>query len=620
MLHVSNGRAAVRWTGVTVLLLYFILVLAYVDRGCATRLHGKLSDPVRRQLADADNGVFWVFFRDKPDAPYWKPVRAFDHTDFSAAELASDEVDVSAAYISIVSNILLSEPGSGIRVVSKWLNAASVRCSRSQLEQIAALPFVSRLDAVRSFVRPHVDSTPSYQAYAPDEYLRSESLHRRQVSGDTKDDFFGYSIEGMPAGVQHVNQDEGFYGQGVRVLVIDGGFDLSHEVFRNLTVLDTRNFISNNTDVASIGPLELPTQLNHGTGVLSVMAAYKPGTMVGSAYRAEYLLAKTEITGNISIRAEEDWFVAAVEWGIKNNVTVISASLGYPEWYTWINTDGTTPVSTAVVNKAVANGVSVVLAVGNQGDDGIAPPADAPDAIAVGAITTAGVRPSWSVIGPTFAGRIKPDLVAHGVQVFVASNTTGNYTRLDGTSFSAPLIAATVVLLKQLKPAYTPRQIRLALLRTASTQPPNRFVGWGRVNLTAASEFPTPLNACTRETEDTGCVTGQGQCDGATGECTCQPGYFDYDCKYPKVLCRDFCNSTGGTCGATGVCTCRRGYTGFDCSTPPDAVASSSGDKGFVLTDEWKIGIAFLCVGGELAHADGRRNVSACSASRPFGS
>jgi hypothetical protein len=37
---------------------------------------------------------------------------------------------------------------------------------------------------------------------------------------------------------------------------------------------------------------------------------------------------------------EEDNFVAALEWGEKLGADVVSASLGYDQWYTWSDLNG----------------------------------------------------------------------------------------------------------------------------------------------------------------------------------------------------------------------------------------------------------------------------------------
>ena len=55
--------------------------------------------------------------------------------------------------------------------------------------------------------------------------------------------------------------------------------------------------------------------------------------LYGPAYGAEFLLAKTEdITREV--RAEEDDWVAGVEWGVARGATVVSSSLAYSDWYT----------------------------------------------------------------------------------------------------------------------------------------------------------------------------------------------------------------------------------------------------------------------------------------------
>jgi hypothetical protein len=64
---------------------------------------------------------------------------------------------------------------------------------------------------------------------------------------------------------------------------------------------------------------------------------------VGAAYEANFLLGRTEDTTN-EYAGEEDHFAAAVEWAEKRGADIISASLGYSDWYDWYDLDGTVSV------------------------------------------------------------------------------------------------------------------------------------------------------------------------------------------------------------------------------------------------------------------------------------
>jgi serine protease AprX len=50
-------------------------------------------------------------------------------------------------------------------------------------------------------------------------------------------------------------------------------------------------------------------------------------------------------------------------------------------------------------------------------------------------------HPMYSSIGPTFDGRIKPEVCGYGVNNYVAGGSKESYMRVSGTSLSAPWIA-----------------------------------------------------------------------------------------------------------------------------------------------------------------------------------
>ena len=67
---------------------------------------------------------------------------------------------------------------------------------------------------------------------------------------------------------------------------------------------------------------------SHGTSVLSCIAAYKPGEIVGTGYGASVLLFRTEDVGSETQLEEFNWLVAA-EQADSMGVDIINTSLGY---------------------------------------------------------------------------------------------------------------------------------------------------------------------------------------------------------------------------------------------------------------------------------------------------
>jgi subtilisin family serine protease len=139
-----------------------------------------------------------------------------------------------------------------------------------------------------------------------------------------------------------------------------------------------------------------------------------------------------------------------------------------------------------------------VTSAGNAGLDTrantLGAPADGHLVLAVGAVTSTGARASFSSVGPTADGRIKPDVAAPGVAVKIA-RPDGNpgYATANGTSFACPLTAGVVALLVQANPSATVDQIFQALRSTASQSArPDNLLGYGIVDALAALRAIAP--------------------------------------------------------------------------------------------------------------------------------
>jgi hypothetical protein len=285
-------------------------------------------------------------------------------------------------------------------------------------------------------------------------------------------------------------------GGGVKIAILDTGFETGDPAFASTLVLAQRDFVFGDTVVAN-EPNDDPSASRHGTEVWSLLAAEVPGNIIGLAPDAGYVLAKTEDVRS-ETRVEEDNWVAALEWVDSLGVTVVSSSVGYvgfDDGFTYRPQDfnGDVAVTTVAADSAAARGIAIVNAAGNEGPAyrSLITPADGHLVIAAGAEDSLGALASFSSRGPTADGRLKPDLTAPGVGVFVVNPSAGGFARANGTSFAAPLLAGTVALLRELHPTYTPAEIRSALRRYATRAlAPDSSSGWGRPNGAMSAFFP----------------------------------------------------------------------------------------------------------------------------------
>lgn len=410
------------------------------------------------------------------------------------ADRLTDESDrpVSSAYLAE-----LRAAGARVRTVSRWLNAASVEFDDATARTaVARRPFVARVEPVRSMNR-----RPMPMSAAPLASPLLKSQARTSLS-------YGSSL------TQNMNIDAvdlhevGVIGAGVFVGMLDDGFNFhrEHPALSPIRVVAEYDFAQrdSNTSVQSPEPL---TQGYHGSATLGTLAGYLPGSLIGPAYGATLALGKTEVAGS-ETAIEEDYYVEGLEWLEALGVDIISTSLGYVDWYpAYSFFDGQTATTTKAARHLARRGVLLVTAMGNEGHirpdtsttGTLIAPADADSILSVGATFSDGIIAGFSSTGPTFDGRMKPEVVAQGTGVVAPPGTSNaGFSFWQGTSFSTPLTAAAAALILSAHPDVTPMQIRSALMSTAdrSSDPilpsrtsawPNPYYGFGRVNARAAT-------------------------------------------------------------------------------------------------------------------------------------
>jgi serine protease AprX len=427
-----------------------------------------------------------------------------------------DEYDypVSSAAIAQIESC-----GVTVRFASRWLNAISVEATQKQVQTLSAVPHV-KIIPVKKLTRHPIVSSDSIQVVSSLSKISSTTSISKK-SGTTLD--YGSSLTQL-SNIKVTNLHAlGVIGNGVVIGMLDNGFNnyRTHPALKSINVLATHDFIHNIDDVTKQS-WEISGQGDHGEGTLSAVGGYDPGNMIGAAFGASFILAKTEMdsSGNsYDYHSEEDTYVAALEWMEQLGVDITSSSLAYKEFsdttlngtgsYTWQNLDGrTTKVAQAAI-IAARKGVLVVTAMGNEGyqsgkgtsvlheDTTLWSPADADSILAVGATASDFELASFSGCGPTADGRIKPDVVAQGLGVYWASGTS-SYSSVNGTSCSTPLVAGVAALIMSAHPTWDAQKVRSAMLNTAvhyndgtvqSATYPNNYYGYGVVDALSAAQY-----------------------------------------------------------------------------------------------------------------------------------
>lgn len=441
--------------------------------------------------------TFWIHFTDKEidtQSNYKKAIGKLSHQltprsqerrRLRGKEELFDFTDlpVSTNYVSEVESLCRK-----VRVVSRWLNAASVEATRTEIQRISELPFVRSIGKVVTYYRriPSKEDTKTF--YRPPESLRKPGLLDYGPSYSQLTQIHVTSLHNL-----------GYHGEGVLVCMLDTGYKKDHPAFQKAfeegRVLAEYDFINQDYDTQNDDSLDTYDQHNHGTYTWSALGGEYDGELYGPAYKASFVLAKTEIVWQ-EIRAEEDLWVAGIEWADSLGADIVSSSLGYNDWYLYKQMDGNSAVSTIAADLAVSKGIVVVNSAGNERQKDwhyIIAPADGDYVIAAGAVDVMGEIASFSSAGPTYDGRIKPDVCARGVSTYCAIPDE-SFWYISGTSLSAPLVAGACALLLQVHPDWSPLVLRDSLWYTASrAENPDNLYGYGIVSALKASKIRYPL-------------------------------------------------------------------------------------------------------------------------------
>lgn len=244
-------------------------------------------------------------------------------------------------------------------------------------------------------------------------------------------------------------------GSGVTVYVVDTGIYVGHNQFGGRASWGT-NFVSGSADTDENG---------HGTHCSGTIA----GSTYGVAKKANLVAVKVlDADGSGS----NSGVISGIQWVGENcdGDCVLSMSLGGSK---------STALNSAV-SSTVGDGVTVVVAAGNDGEDASnSSPASVAVAITVGAINSNDAKPSWSNYGSIL------DVFAPGVDVlssWIGSKTATN--TISGTSMATPHVAGLAAYLIALEGLTTPAKVQ-ARIKALATSGDVTSAGSGSPNLIA---------------------------------------------------------------------------------------------------------------------------------------
>ena len=419
----------------------------------------------------------WIFFKDKPQADFYltNPSSILSSKALSRRAKFNIALNVTDAPLekSYVQQIRLIKELS-VLATSKWMNAIHVKGEVSVIQTLQDLSFVQKIEWANKNrnIQPKIAS-------------KSISVRDKKAQKLSENYSYGNAANQIQMLNGHLLHQQGYTGKGIDVAIFDSGFIGVNTTspFANLRnngqIKSTYNFVSRTNNVYDAH--------NHGSQVLSCMAAYSSSSYIGTAPDANYHLFITEEAAK-ETPLEESLWVEAAEKADSLGVDVINTSLGYTTFdnpaynYEYKDMNGQTSFIARGLEYAFIKGIFCVVAASNEGNKVwkyISTPADAKNALTVGSVNATQVYSAFSSIGPSADGRVKPDVMARGENAFIV-NEFGTITTSNGTSFASPIMCGLVACLQQALPDTSPAQLMQVIKQSAHLYAnPDFYYGYG---------------------------------------------------------------------------------------------------------------------------------------------
>ncbi len=316
-----------------------------------------------------------------------------------------------------------TESVNGLSIAQNWKQFHMFRAEVSvdQLFRLARLPFVTRIDnntwakvACMDTARYYTDVDLVEQCYP-------------SLDGNADGSTTTYSKD------------------DIVIAILDSGIDTGHEDLPPEKVIGWIDIIGDEDHNPHGTAYD---DFYHGTFCASIAAGTGDATY---SYRG---VARYAALVGVKMIDYQGWTnkstaISALEWVADNKNTygieVVSCSWGFFDYGDYDT------VAQAADDLVYYSDLVVCVAAGNEGTNGIRPPGTAKWVITVGSVADPG-EGGWSIDpysgqGPCADGRIKPDVVAPGIDIMAAKKgTTNQYEERSGTSYATPFVAGIVAL------------------------------------------------------------------------------------------------------------------------------------------------------------------------------
>lgn len=447
-----------------------VLILALMTVAAAVAK----SAPRKKKFPGGKCYIYRFALKDKQGTDYSldRPQRFLSYESVERRKRQNLPVDSTDLPVSGIYIKRLKNKATEIIGTSRWNNAVLVRTADTTvIAPLAQLPFVRSVKKVWT---------------APDSIVPIKVPPKVHDTFNPWDSVkTSYYAQGQKQIEMHNGSrlhNAGYKGKGMTIAVLDGGFLNTDRIptFLNARILGAKDFVYPAApSVYVVG--------EHGTKVLSTMAANCPGVFVGTAPEASYWLLRCEDM-ETEQEVEEDYWAMAAEFADSVGVDIINSSLGYSTYDDGCDSherwqlDGKSTLISRTASMLAGKGIVLVNSAGNDGMRAwkkLTFPADAHDCLTVGAVTSQRTVAPFSAVGPTQDGRVKPDVMAMGAES-TALSARGTIIREMGTSFASPTLCGLVACLWQALPHLNAHEI-MELVRSMgdNRQHPDNIQGYG---------------------------------------------------------------------------------------------------------------------------------------------
>jgi len=401
-----------------------------------------------------ETGRYVVTFNEGQEAAGLKQLRSCgiygaDSRDFANQDVEMETLaDSGSLYFSEVNTALIS--GSAFREI----DMAGLLSAEADSGAIASIEpeyfvFAYNADYLRGFSR-------AAQVIAEDLAKKDDGGGKPPVEEEPEPP--SQEVLGATWGLVATRANvSNFSGSGIKVAILDTGFDLGHPDFVGRPIVSA-TFVGQ------------PVQDLNGHGTHCTGTACGPKAPAGTtprygiAHQSNIHIGKVLSNSGGGTTAT---VLAGMNWAIAQGCQVISMSLG-----------GQIPVQTAYTNAgniALSRGLLIVAAAGNGSGAATGAPANSPSIMAVSSLDS-NLTPS------SFSSQGKIEIAGPGRDVFSSWPRPQRYNTISGTSMATPHVAGCAALWAQSNPSLRGKKLWDKLQATARRLPfPATKVGAGLV-------------------------------------------------------------------------------------------------------------------------------------------